>query len=762
MPANPRPRRCVTLFFSLLMIMFGQAVAFWFAYPVGFCDGAEFQRNCEAKKTLYADRGGCARVLTGVAKRDAIAAFARFDTDGSGAIESYEFVCAMEAMGLPKPSNKDVSRMMGGAEELDRDQFLAMMAQHPKMMARAAALGANVVDVEGGGEDVAYHDEDVGANHEHLASRPPHVVGQNLWMNLGIVGPSITCEELPPESYYALRAVLPVMIRVLKQRAELGDVWVMEFRFRYFSTVFFVFIAVFIVEPFSVFVLKVAVPASIYEKLRWMQDPTAVTRHHRCPLFVSPIEILPDDVAGCFSRLGVDPPARLVDVMKVSRQGALDPPDKGTRCLGHALARVRHLDKPVHLTQKDVESALLSETVKSFLAAEAKLRGTRELAREENDVWWKSGEGASLRDWHDRTLFKEPPYYLISLVSVACILFLNPAVRGCIIKQSMIMLGLVVCGFPTPSTVEAVLLKMNDHVPGIMPVLLAWFLVVLTTLITIAAFKVRSWLTFVRRTAGEASQQVVKTAGEASQHVVKRLSASGSSAGVSLFTDDDGKHDARSAADRDEEAKFPSVVLQFDEPELGPPPPLVPCPPPGGRDEPEVEHFSKSDEAKSASEEALTDGDGLEIDRTGDATDEVGAFVVKDEENVAAVLEKVFDDGTVEEVEDIGALRLRQTLSTHRSVSSLTLAHDCANDEEEHRDELTLVKRCLGMVEKPKITAALVYAKPGQFDREGPSSPAGLAAGSPKSSRMQSRLTSSAKGQWSKAMGEFRKILFPQ
>ena len=55
MPANPRPRRCVTLFFSLLMIMFGQAIAFWFAYPVGFCDGAEFQRNCEAKKTLYAE-----------------------------------------------------------------------------------------------------------------------------------------------------------------------------------------------------------------------------------------------------------------------------------------------------------------------------------------------------------------------------------------------------------------------------------------------------------------------------------------------------------------------------------------------------------------------------------------------------------------------------------------------------------------------------------------------------------------------------------
>ena len=72
------------------------------------------------------------------------------------------------------------------------------------------------------------------------------------------------------------------------------------------------------------------------------------------------------------------------------------------------------------------------------MTAEAKLRGTRNLVREENDMWWKLASG-DLRDWHDRTLFKEPPYYLISLVSVACILFLNPAVRGCIIKQSMIM-----------------------------------------------------------------------------------------------------------------------------------------------------------------------------------------------------------------------------------------------------------------------------------------------------------------------------------
>ncbi|KAH8076896.1 hypothetical protein JL721_930 [Aureococcus anophagefferens] len=220
---------------------------------------------------------------------------------------------------------------------------------------------------------------------------------------------------------------------------------------------------------------------------------------------------------------------------------------------------------------------------------------------------------------------------------------------------------------------EAVLLKMNDHVPGIMPVLLAWFLMVLTLLITIAAFKVRSWLTFVRRTAGEASK-----------HVVERLSATGSSAGVSLFVDDDGKHDARFAGDWDEEPKIRDVVLQFDEPALGPPPPLVPCPP------------------------------------------------------------------------------SQETLSTHHSVASLTSAHDFAYDEEDHHGELMMVKRCLRMVEKPKITAALVYAKPGYFDREGPSSPTGSAAGSPKTSRMQSRLTASAKGQWSKAMGEFRKILFPQ
>ena len=410
-------------------------------------------------------------------------------------------------------------------------------------------------------------------------------------------------------------------------------------------------------------------------------------------------------------------------------------------------------ENPLTIGVRDNESYLGGSVDELYVYSSA-LSESEIQVREENDMWWKLASG-DLRDWHDRTLFKEPPYYLISLVSVACILFLNPAVRGCIIKQSMIMLGLVVCGFPTPSTVEAVLLKMNDHVPGIMPVLLAWFLVVLTTLITIAAFKVRSWLTFVRRTAGKASR-----------HVVERLSATGSSAGVSLFVDDDGKHDARFAGDWDEEAKIRDVVLQFDEPALGPPPPLVPCPPPGRRDDPEVEHFLKSDEAKSASEESSPSlfcrGDGLEIDCTGDSTDVVGAFVVRDKENVAAVLEKAFDDGTVEEVDDIGALRLRQTLSTHHSVASLTSAHDFAYDEEDHHGELMMVKRCLRMVEKPKITAALVYAKPGYFDREGPSSPTGSAAGSPKTSRMQSRLTASAKGQWSKAMGEFRKILFPQ
>ncbi|KAH8044980.1 hypothetical protein JL720_16854 [Aureococcus anophagefferens] len=98
-----------------------------------------------------------------------------------------------------------------------------MMAQHPKMMARAAALG-RTSSTSRATARTSHHDEDVGANHEHLASRP-HVVGQNLWRNLGIVGPSVTCEELPPESYYALRAVLPVMIRVLKQRAELVDAY---------------------------------------------------------------------------------------------------------------------------------------------------------------------------------------------------------------------------------------------------------------------------------------------------------------------------------------------------------------------------------------------------------------------------------------------------------------------------------------------------------------------------------------------------------
>ena len=40
------------------MIMFGQAVAYWFAYPVGFCEEAEHRDDCLAKRTFFAEMVG--------------------------------------------------------------------------------------------------------------------------------------------------------------------------------------------------------------------------------------------------------------------------------------------------------------------------------------------------------------------------------------------------------------------------------------------------------------------------------------------------------------------------------------------------------------------------------------------------------------------------------------------------------------------------------------------------------------------------------
>ena len=79
----------------------------------------------------------------------------------------------------------------------------------------------------------------------------------------------------------------------------------------YFSTLFFIFIAVGIVEPFTVFILKFCLPASAYAKLRWMRDPTLFDDPARVRLFVEPAALLPDDVAACFGALGADAPARL-------------------------------------------------------------------------------------------------------------------------------------------------------------------------------------------------------------------------------------------------------------------------------------------------------------------------------------------------------------------------------------------------------------------------------------------------------------------
>ena len=76
----------------------------------------------------------------------------------------------------------------------------------------------------------------------------------------------------------------------------------------YFSTLSFVFIAVFIVEPFTLFLLKVAVPASVYAKLRWMEDPTSVPGHFRFKLFVAHGSVFRASIEGEELELRVEQP----------------------------------------------------------------------------------------------------------------------------------------------------------------------------------------------------------------------------------------------------------------------------------------------------------------------------------------------------------------------------------------------------------------------------------------------------------------------
>ena len=834
-PATSRPRRCVTLFFSLLMIMFGQAIAFWFAFPVGFCDDALFQRNCEAKKTLFAEL--VAGLAGEEARRDACVWYDVPPVGRGGA----KF-CQLRPPAEADIGFKRLLLVFLGVilaipfTELFDATFVTYVCAPLKKRPKAEETsGAPPV-----------------AEEAPTALKPlplAHRAGLNLCHNLGVTAPALDVAELPPSSYYALRALLPAMLRICFQHEEFseamesaksrrqtrdlsrlrakleghwglsgapgldgdGDVeWVGRFakvvftelaknlevaatymqhvdavkddrkaarclvnlmrresltphevkvfesqltadgafagpkpppktlppvsleakvvasvlclgafagpifflmvfasaeghkmtRCWYFSTVFFVFIAVFIVEPFTVFIMKLAVPASLYEKLRWAEDPCAVTSPFRCKLFVSPADILFAERSTPFDAVGATPlPARLLDIRAVAEAPAS--PDRLAPLRSRSLAKAlgRKLDAAA------VRTALIAETAGDFRGAYAKhLRCRDEFKRAQRkfaalgDAW----SHESIREWRKATHWRPPLYYATTTLFVACVIFLNPAVRGCIIKQCMIMLSLCVVPFneKLPLRVRDALVEINSHVPGVLPVILAWSLMVCSILAIILAIKLKFYVTLL-------SHPMIK-------ELTRRMPVRALRRELSVVDDDDADGDGvlKKAGD-DEDEKIAKWLLHCD----------------FGSDAPAYDDLSV----------AIAAGDPADcgVARFVDAAWEGSTF------DVELFLERTAappGDGRVSARE----LRNYESRRSRANPQSLSQRHGLG-----------------AATSSGELDAALVYAEPGDGDGDD-AEPAAAGGGTKKPSKMYNKLLTNFKGQCSKGMGEFRKLIFPQ
>ncbi|EGB03393.1 hypothetical protein AURANDRAFT_68050 [Aureococcus anophagefferens] len=283
----------------------------------------------------------------------------------------------------------------------------------------------------------------------------------------------------------------------------------------YFSTLFTIFMALFVVEPITHFVIRVAVPAAIYDRLRWMDDPTrADAMPLRQQLFVKPSELLAAPAIAAFDACGARPPRSLDAVaahVDLASEELPAPPGRP-----RSLAKLLELRGGGALkTPADVEKALILEAARAFAADEARHDDERDEDEEHNRAHAEKGgdewSESALADLKKRTHFEPPVYHAQAIAVAGTILFMHPAVRSTVIKQSSTIASLFIIGVKLPPSIEALFTAANEYVPGCKVVIIAWLVAVSLVVAAVAAFKVRNVVYGVKR----AKDAAARTAGRA-------------------------------------------------------------------------------------------------------------------------------------------------------------------------------------------------------------------------------------------------------
>ncbi|KAH8060649.1 hypothetical protein JL722_4762 [Aureococcus anophagefferens] len=586
----PRHRRCVTLLFTVLMIMFGQAVAYWFAYPVGFCERAEHRDDCLAKRTFFAEMVG-ALAGDGDPDRDACVwsdaprrgedrcalrapephdvGFKRLFLIFLGVVLAIPFtelfdatfvryVCApvawtraaREAPEKRREPDREPPRAPrragdGGAaagavarllDDLERRWAAAPLrkprAERPRGWERAFAERTLRRLVHG--QRVAAHYAEIARRVDDRRKAAALVVNLMRLARLSDTEAKILEQQLAADGAFDAPGPAPARLPAVSPRAKVaasvaclaafaGPVYFLLVfaaaegrkmtRAWYFSTLFFIFIAVGIVEPFTVFILKFCLPASAYAKLRWMRDPTLLDDPARVRLFVEPAALLPDDVASCFGALGADAPAA---------------------------RRARRAPRAESLAEEPATNALLDEAAAGFARVDAPADADRDGERRAHEAFAALGgawEVAALERQAKRAKFAAPLYHGAAMAAAAAVLAVHPALRSCVIKQGMILVSLGICGSRV-AFLRAFLDRADRAAPGLGPVALAWAAMVAACLAAVAVFKVRWWLTSLRRSAVAAERALEHAASEVAE--VATSATRRASQLLRRRTDDDG------------------------------------------------------------------------------------------------------------------------------------------------------------------------------------------------------------------------------
>ena len=242
---------------------------------------------------------------------------------------------------------------------------------------------------------------------------------------------------------------------------------------RYFGIWIYITLGALVLEPFSIYYLRMCLPIALHRKLSWHDDPMTLRSRYCAPLLIKPIDLVARKHCAAFRTLGLRVPKRLrppTHIVRFDIAAGAQPSAILIRSAGHAPNALR-----------EAEEAILSEAVSQSFERRgcvdrcAEREANRQF-REHTSLWTPE----TTRVHRVNSQWQAPTYHTPLLAAVAAVIFLDPALRSFVVTQCTLMVSLYLSSLQqrAPSTVRNLVVRFNEEVPGSVGVLLSWLAVV--------------------------------------------------------------------------------------------------------------------------------------------------------------------------------------------------------------------------------------------------------------------------------------------